>query len=174
MYAAFELYRAAIADAGLAEQHVADEVARIARRQGVTVVDARARLSIGQPRRTVRAFDVPREADVRCLQDTLDRLEAFLPDARARGDAWLAGNFDAAGQPGARESLTPCWSFLTNDTIARGEGVDDLEAFVTAAWRDRLQAAVAAHDVVFAMAPTRDMVQATGLVAALAQEGFRR
>lgn len=173
MYAAFELYRAALADTGLVEQDVASEVGRIARRHGVPMIDARARLSIAAPKKTVRAFDVPREADIRCLQDTLDRLDAYLPAARARGEAWLAGDFDVASAPSGRDSLTPCWATLTNDTIARGEGVTDLDGFVRDAWRDRLHDAVAEHDVVFAMVPTRDLMEASGLVAALEQAGFR-
>src|SRR5688572_9697510 len=174
MYAAFELYRAALEAHALSSSDVVGPVIRdAAKARRIPVIDARARLAIHDPRKAVRSFDVPREDDIACLSDTLDRMEAWWPAAQAASDAWASGHLAAAGSARAQAPVRACWSKLTNETIARGQGIQDLDAHVRNAWRDGLRKATSEHDVVFATIPLRDALDGTGLAAVLEAEGFR-
>lgn len=173
MYAAFELHRAALRMHGLSDANEAAEVVRDASNgRRLPQVDARARLSIASPRNAVRAFEVNASDDVACLVSTLDRIDSWLPAARAVGDAWAAGDIAAVPALRSNAPMTYCWATLTNDAIARHEGVEDLGAFMTDAWREALRSALAEHATVFATVPMLDLIDNAGLAAVIAGEGF--
>jgi hypothetical protein len=174
MYAALELYRAGAKAAGMTGgPDAGDAVERFAKRAGVDIVDARLRLPIDNPKQAVRAFDVPRRDDVACLAETLDHLETWRATAHARAEAWRSGDVAALRALRPEGTLSWCWATLTNEAIARQQGIDDLHVRVQSAWGDAMQRAVAAHDVVFATVPMGDLLDSTGLVAVLEREGFR-
>lgn len=173
MYAAFQLYRSALEDHGLSNADVAGSVVRdAAKANRIPVLDVRARLPIGDARKAVRMFEVSRQEDIDCLSETLDRIEPWLSSALPLADAWAAGDLADVRSARSRNPVRACWSSLTNNAIARGEGIQDLDAHVRNAWRDGLRRATAEHDVVFATIPLRDALDGTGLAEVLVREGF--
>ena len=174
MYAAYELYRAAAHKAGLgAEDPVNPLVARVAGRGDVPLYEAKLRLAIEDPRKAVRQFDVPRADDVACLQQTLDRLDGFVQSQPALAEAWAVGDMARYAELQPRQALAGCWARLTNEAIARQQGIADLTVRIRGTWLRALDRALDGHDVVFATLPMRDLLDATGTLATLEDEGFR-
>lgn len=174
MYAAFELYRASLKAHGLSNDDLAGSIVRdAAKSHDVPVLDVRARMPIDDARKTVRTFDVPRDQDIACLSDTLSRIEPWLPTAQSLADAWAVGDVTAARHSRSPAPVQTCWSALTNEAIARSQGIADLDAYVRDAWREGLRKATAQHEVVFASIPLRDALDGTGLVPVIVDEGFQ-
>lgn len=173
MYAAHRLYRAALETSALSEKDVVDEVVQEeARGHRIPVVDARAQLRITNTKKAVGDFDVASDDDAACLNDTLTRLEAWLATTQPLADAWSIGDIDKVREVRSPNPVRACWATLTNDAIARSEGIEDLDAHIREAWRAALRQSIGAHDVVFTTISLRDMVDDTGYAELLAAEGF--
>jgi len=174
LYAAFELFEAATKKAGLTSGASVDAmVAKTARKYRVATYDVRFRLSIKDPADAVARFDIAAAEDARCLEQTLGQLEEFLSAAVEVGNAWAAGDIgrmQASGANGA--TFTACWARLTNDAIAKQQGIGDLHSRVEAAWLEGLHSALRDHDKVFATLPVRDLTNPNGILAVLQREGF--
>ncbi|WP_152599856.1 TraB/GumN family protein [Noviluteimonas dokdonensis] len=174
MYAAFELYQAGLDAHGLSVEDDLQSLLRVAAKaHRVPVIDAHARLPIDDARKTVRSFDVPRDADIGCLSETMTRVDAWWPAAQALSDAWIAGDVAAARAARSVPPVRACWSTLTNGAIARSQGIDDLDGLVRYAWREGLRKAVREHAVVLATIPLGDALDGNGLARILADEGFQ-
>lgn len=174
MYAAYELYTAALKQNGLTDTPMLGSViAKASREAGLRRVDARFGLPNENLRKTLRNFEVAEADDVRCLESTLANLDAYIANSPAAAEAWAVG--DMRRYRAAELSYTPietCWARLTNEAISRAGGVEDPYARVNAAWLSEVQQALASHDVVFSTLPARDLIEGTGLAASLRNEGF--
>lgn len=173
MYAAFELFEAAVRKADL---NIANPVNSLiiqeAEKHKVPVTDAKLRLAISDPRNAVEKFLVSPAEDIRCLEQTLDRLDGFVRNASLVGEAWAAGSL-AGPTTVPTTAMSTCWARLTNEAIGIQQGVSDLYHRVDTKWLDGLHRALREHDVVFTTLPVRDLLDSKGLAAALKQDGFQ-
>jgi len=149
MYAAYSLFEAARKARDLKYESGVDSlVRRAAKQHDVPFVDPSLRLSISDPRRVVREFEIPRAEDIRCLEQTLDRLDGFVRSAQELGDAWTVGDLARIKALSNDGVLDGCWAQLTNEAIGRQQGIQDLYAQVDERWLDSLhRAARARHRV---------------------------
>lgn len=174
MYAAWQLYDAVLEQSGIAQRKVsaADKVIELARAKRVGVTEAKFHLVIDNPRRAIAQFRVDPQADLACLRDTMRGIESLPGLSRQLAQDWSAGNVEAMQALLQTHTLpTPCWSALTNQAIARQQGVD-LEQAVRESWVAAVQGASAAHPVVFLTAPVTDLLNGTGRAQWLQQLGY--
>lgn len=173
MYAAWKLHEAALSAHGLGSRgSVSKLISDAAHARRVPVIDARYRLSIGNPKRAVAGFQVPADQDLNCFRRTMADLTPWLDAAPAIADAWFEGH---TAEAGSLLSSAPrparCWSQLTNEAIARGEGVD-LDAATAASWRQALREASDVYPVILTALPLEDLLAGRGRVADLRKMGF--
>ena len=173
MYAAYELFEAAVRKAGLVTANPAYAmINKEAKKLDIPIIDTKMRLSINNPRDAVTEFAVPQADDIRCLEQTLDRLDRFAQNAATLGDAWSEGDVARLNHT-SNAAISACWARLTNEAIGKQQGISDLYHLVETRWIDALNRALREHDVVFTTMPVRDLLDSTGLAAALNREGFR-
>lgn len=174
MYAAYELYTAALKQNGLTDTPVLGGIIeKASRAAGLRRIDARYSLPNDNLRQTLRSFEVPESEDLACLQNTLSHIDAYISSSPAAAEAWAAG--DMRRYRVAEMSYTPietCWARLTNEAISRSGGVSDPYERMSSTWLAAVFEALEAHEVVFSTLPTRDLVQGTGLAAELREAGF--
>lgn len=175
MYAAYELFKAAVEQTHASTDSAAGPVIeRAAKKQSVPRADARFRLAIREPKDAVKQFNVSGTDDIRCLEETLDRIEQFIQTATIRGDAWASGDLSRLSEFLASGSeLNFCWARLTNQAIGVQQGFTDIDRRVDARWLEELRTALAGHDTVFTTLAVKELIGATGLAAALQRDGFQ-
>jgi hypothetical protein len=174
MYAAFELYTAALKQHQLTEhQKLGQVIAKATDAAGMERVDARYSLPVQNLRNTLKAFDVAHADDVRCLDQTLRTLEAYMEHSPSAADAWSVG--DVERYRAAEAQYTPieaCWARLTNEAIGRSVGVANPYDQVDSTWYTAIRQSLVAHDRVFTTLPARDLLNGTGLAGRLRAEGY--
>lgn len=175
MYAAFELFEAAMKKSNLsAASRVGRVIDRAATRNDVPFIDAKLRLAISNPKNTVKGFDVNRVDDVRCLEQTLHRLDDVVHAAQELGEAWATGDVDRfSAMASERNVMDFCWARLTNEAIGRQQGISDVYRQVDVRWLEALNLALREHDTVFTTLHLRDLIEVKGPLTALQREGFQ-
>lgn len=174
LYAAFEMFKDATGQASLDPNPPAISLVNsAARRQGLDSVDARLRLPIADPKGTVNGFHIRPADDLQCFEQTLDGLDAFLAQASELGDAWATGDIGRL-ERWARDSssVSFCWSKLTNQAIAKQQGITDLHQKIDERWMTEIRMTLATHDTVFTTMPLRELYGGDGLGAKLLRAGF--
>jgi hypothetical protein len=145
---------------------------QLAKGKRIPVVDAKFHLAIRDPKRAIAEFAVDPEADQRCLRATMDGIESLPGLSQQLARDWSDGNVEALKATLDSNTLpTPCWSWLTNEAIARQQG-EDLDRAVRDAWIKALQEAARSNQVVFTTAPVTDVLRGTGRAAWLLSQGF--
>jgi hypothetical protein len=174
MYAAYELYEAALKHHALTDTAtLGGIIAKATKDAGLKRVDARYALPVENLRKTVKAFEVPAVEDLQCFTSTIDGLEAYLEYSPIAADAWSVGDVERYRLVESQYRPIPaCWAQLTNEAIGRSVGVPAPYAIVDAVWLSAVHSALASHDVVFTTMPARDLIQGTGLAARLRADGF--
>ncbi|MBB1061168.1 TraB/GumN family protein [Marilutibacter spongiae] len=174
MYAAFELYRAAMAQHGLSDEPVVGKLlADALEATGRKRVDARYAIPVGNRRLAAKAFEVNPARDVECLEQTLEHLEAYLEFSPGAADAWAAGDLERYRN--AEALYTPihqCWAELTNEAIATATGVPAPYQMRDTAWLKALDDALSRYDTVFTTLPARDILMHQGMAARLEALGY--
>ncbi|WP_185750142.1 TraB/GumN family protein [Stenotrophomonas sp. 278] len=167
MYAAGALYEAAIARERLHRHHPAkSSISGMARTLGIPLIDGRLHVRIAHPKEAINAFHVDKEDDLRCFREVLRRLPPWLGTAKQAGNEWSSGSYRNIPQAPPR-----CWSWLTNQAIARTQGIL-LEQAVRQQWMRSLDSAASMHSNIFTTMPIEDLESGSGLASALFDDGY--
>lgn len=175
MYAASELFEAALEKTNLETANlVSPVVANASKASNVPVVDTRLRLAIHGARDAAKEFGVSATDDIRCLEQTLDRLDSYLQVTSSLGNSWAIGDLPRLlNEPSSKVSVSTCWGRLTNEAIGKQQGISDLYKQVDAKWVKDFRDLLQKHDVIFTTLPVRDLMDSKGLVAVIKSEGFQ-
>ena len=171
LYAAFELFEAALKRQGLAPVKWLD-VKRIAKAQRVPVRDPRVKVDVDSPRKALKQLSHVALPDTRCLEETLDRIDTDLGTMRIRAEAWAAGDLAQLRGLPYREQFDTCAAALSANDVARAQGITDIKGQVQARWLAEARNALREHDRVFASLPLRTLLAADGPIRALQDEGY--
>src|SRR5690606_15770156 len=96
IFAAQELYEAAMRRSGLGLEDIADkQVRRMAKRHGVALRAVNFKLEIDDPKAAIREFQTTTLADTDCFARTLGRIETDVETMRQRANAWATGDIGA-------------------------------------------------------------------------------
>ncbi len=167
--AAYRLYDRALGASQLTSPDRNDieaEVFRLARRHHVMI--ERPSLKLADPRGLLtEAGEIPRSAQIACLDATVERLQTDLGAMQARAQAWSVGDIDelrALPYPKQREVCTM--------TVANSPQVRAYIAQAESEWETALETSIAAHRTTFAMKPIYELIGPGGTLVTLRAKGY--
>lgn len=173
MYAGWKLYDAVLDDSGVSwMRSVPKLIQRAAHKRGIKITDAQFHWIVKDPMQAAHAFTPSPEADLGCFQTILGGIQG-LPDlARTLASDWAKGNVTGMRAFLANHSLTPpCWVELTDETLAKQQGLD-LEQRERDAWLAAVNAAATKSPVIFTTAPVEQILDSTGRIRWLLDDGY--
>jgi len=167
IFAARRLYEEVIDASGLTSRNdIQDTVVGLARKHNVPI--ARTSLRIEDPRGVLdEVGEIPRQAEINCLDATVERLETDLTAMKQRARAWSEGDVDALRKLPFPNQREVCLS-----AVANAPRIKDLVDRATADWNAALEAALARNRVTLAMKPIYDLIGADGTLAQLRAKGY--
>jgi uncharacterized protein YbaP (TraB family) len=172
IFAAFELFEAAIKQAGLDNASVVEPVIkRAAKRAKVTVTRPRIELKLDKARATVKAFAQTPLDDLDCLRKTIERLEGDLTILQKRANAWAVGDVEALATLAYVDQNKSCRDALLRSALAEERGMDALPARVMQTWLDAAEQALSTRTSTFATLPIGALTAADGYLDALRARG---
>ncbi|SDY33354.1 Uncharacterized conserved protein YbaP, TraB family [Lysobacter sp. yr284] len=173
IFAAQELYEAAIKQSGLSLKGVVQPlVEKAAKQHGVPVIEARVTLKIDDPKATLKEFADSAMDDRECFAKTLSRIETDLEAMRARGNAWAVGDIATLRTLPQGDQYRTCLEALAATGVARRLNLGDLRQRVSANWLERAQEAIARNNSTFASLPVADLLENGGLLDKLRDAGY--
>jgi len=173
IFAANELYSAALKKSGLGDSSVVGKVVRdMAKEREVTLTKPNVKMTVGDPKGAIKDFRAAPLDDVDCFRKTLDRLETDLASMTARANAWAVGDVETLrGMPYSNQFET-CWKAMTDTAFARKHGLSDAETRVEKAWFEAAESALAKNQTTFAMLPIMQLIKTDGYLARLQAKGY--
>ncbi len=173
MYAAWKLYEAALKKNDLKSGSVVSDTIRgIARSKNIPTLDARYHLRIEDPKNAVKGFNVMPGDDLNCFRTVISSLEEFVGESPKVAHAWAEADIAALTQSTqAARTITTCWARLTNEAIARQQGID-LDSVQRNTWVKALHDASSKYSTIFTTLPVRELVNSSQSVDAILNEGF--
>ncbi|HVI57506.1 MAG TPA: TraB/GumN family protein [Luteimonas sp.] len=171
--AAQELYEAAMRKSGLTIDGVVTRVVKkAAKRAGVPIVPAEAKLVIKDPKAALKEFNESALADTECFSGTLARIETDLGTMRARANAWAVGDIPALRALPIHNQYAACVSAVTETGLAKRLGISDLVDRARAAWLAAAEDALANNDTTFSTLPIGAIVGPESYVERLRAKGY--
>ncbi len=167
MFAARRLYERALGASQLTTRNdIQAQVFKLARRHHVAI--ERTSLKLADPRGILTEVgEIPRSAEINCLDATVGRLETDLGAMQARAQAWALGDVDELRRlpyPNQREVCTT--------TVANSPQIRMLIARAASDWETALEASIAEHSTTFAMKPIYELIGPGGTLATLRAKGY--
>jgi len=173
IFAALELYDAAIRKTGLTRSDITGDVVRdAAKRAGVPVEAPNIKLEVDNPRDAVRKFKDSEMDDLTCFRKTLDRIESDVATMAARANAWATGDVATLRKLPDIDLRSACFAAVTGTALARERGIADIDVRLQQAWLDAASAALAKNAVSFARLPIDDLLASDGYLAKLRAKGY--
>lgn len=173
IFAAIELYDAAIEKTGLVDSGLVQKKVKVAaKRAGIETTAPRVELVLDDPRAAIKEFKSASLDDLDCFRKTLDRIDTDLGTMTARANAWATGDLDALRKLPYIDQMTACRSAITEASLAHKRCMTDVAARVEQAWLDAATTALAKNQVTFAMLPIIHLVDAEGYLSKLRAQGY--
>lgn len=173
IFAALDLYKAAIDKAGLTDSGAVQKTVRdAAKHAGVKLTPTRIELVIGEPKAALKEFKSGALDDLDCFRKTLDRIDTDLAAMTARANAWATGDLDALRKLPYTDQFSVCEVAITESSLARTRGVSDIEARVEQAWLDAATRALTGNRVTFALLPIARLLKSDGYLSRLQVRGY--
>lgn len=173
IFAALELFRAAIRKAGLEESDIASRLVRgTARRAGIPVQPATLSIHIDDPKSVVKEFKRTSLDDQACFEQTVDKIDSDLKVMVLRANAWSTGDLDALRRLPFDDQMQVCMEAITEAGLAREQGIADIPERIERAWVDAAASMLARNDVSFAVLPIRFLLDENGYLARLQARGY--
>jgi uncharacterized protein YbaP (TraB family) len=167
LFAARRLYERAIDTAQLTVRNdIQDTVVKLAHKHGVEI--RRTSLRLEDPREVLTEVgEIPRAAEIECLEATVERLETDLDLMKARARAWALGDVDAL-----RRLPYPHQREVCLNTVATSPHIKQLIVQAMHDWDVALDTALATHSTSLAMKPIVDLIAPHGTLDALRAKGY--
>ncbi len=168
IFAARRLYEEVIDASGLTSRNdIQDTVLRLAHKHNVQIV--RTSLRIEDPRGVLdEVGEIPRQAEINCLDATIERLETDLSAMQQRARAWSEGDVPALRKLPFPKQREVCLGVIANSPRIKG-----LVDRANADWNAALEAALARNHTTLAMKPIYDLLGEDGTLAQLRAKGYR-
>lgn len=173
IFAAGELYEAAVKDAGLTDDDVAGKLARkLAKRHGIPQVSTSYTFTIADPKQALAEFRHGSMDDAACLVQTMDRVEHDLPNMQAAANAWATGDTATLAALRRDRHGDACTDAFDGSDLARQQGLQDVPARVEQSWLKAADAALAKNRTTLALLPMGELLSPTGYLAKLKAQGY--
>lgn len=173
IFAAQELYEAAMRRSGLEIENVVDkEVQRMARRHDVPLRGVNFKAQVEDPKSLIREFQTTTLADTDCFARTLARIETDLETMRRRANAWATGDVQALQALPVESQYRACMDAVTGSGLAQRLGIEDLQPRLQTMWLEAAEQALEQHDTSLALLPLSLVTGPHGYLAQLAAKGY--
>lgn len=173
MFAASELYQAAIKRSGLtAGTGVGKRIGELEKKHRIKRTSTLIRSEIKDPKGLAKSFSKAEVDDVQCFRNMLDRLELDVANAAERANAWASGDMTQLTRLFRRGDVMPCVEAVAKTEAARSLGMGDVVARSQALWLQSAESALAANHTSFATLPVGELLQTNGLLARLQARGY--
>jgi uncharacterized protein YbaP (TraB family) len=172
--AAFDLYSSALDQVGLApdDDDVWNVVKRTADAHRVPIEHLNIKVRVDDPKAAIRGLgQIPREAEIACLENTMKRLETDLQPMVRRADLWSLGDIDGLRAMTIPDRDADCQgAFLAVPQLQNLASQAD--ASTDSAWLAAADRALANHVSSFAVLDIAELLQPDGLLAKLRARGY--
>ena len=173
IFAAQELYEAAMRRTGLSLDGVVDKaVRRMARRHRVPMRAVDFRLEVAEPKAALAEFRATVLADSDCFERTLSRIEGDLEAMRRRANAWAEGDIATLRALPFESQYSACVAAVTGSGLAQRLGAGDMRGRLEAMWIAAAEDALDAHATALAMLPLGLVLGEDGWLARLEAKGY--
>jgi uncharacterized protein YbaP (TraB family) len=168
VFAALRLYRQALDSAHLAPGNQAqDTVLKLASHRNVPV--KQAKLKIEEPRDLLTQLgQIPQDAQVRCLQAVVERLETGIEPMKAEAQAWSMGDVAALRQLMVPKAIDVC-----TDTVSTSSRTKQLIEDSNADWSHEVDLALANNRSTLALKSIHELLGPHGSLAAFKAKGYQ-
>ncbi|KAF1721073.1 TraB/GumN family protein [Pseudoxanthomonas wuyuanensis] len=173
MFAARELYEAALKKSGLSESGVVGPVVdKAVKRHGIRTASPTVKFKVEQPKATIKEFQRTSLDDLECFRATLERIENDLPLMVERANAWSVGDVEGLRALPYENQQTACIAAFSSAEFARKRGLDDLPAKVRSQWMSAAETALENNPVSFATLPIAELLKPDGYLGQLQAKGY--
>lgn len=173
VFAAFELYEAAIERSGLSMENVVRPVVdRGIDRYGIRRTEPEVKAVLADAKGALREFRTSALDDVACFDRMLLNLENDIPRMVERANAWAIGDIDALRTLPLGDQYEACRDALLRADVARRHGMGDAASAVRDAWLDAVETAIGRNERSFAVVPMSEWLAPDGHLAQLVARGY--
>ena len=173
IFAAPELYEAAMKHAGLGQANIVQSlVERTAKAHKVPITAAMVEIKIPDPKQAIKEFQQTTLEDSECFSRTLTHIEVDLDNMRARANAWAVGDIEALKAIPSGDQYAACLAAVSQSAIARKLGVENLRERSLHEWQRLLEAALAKNEVTFSTLGMSVLLEQGGVLDALRAKGY--
>ncbi len=174
IFAAGELYREAIGEAGLERNNVIwPAVEKAAKKRKLVITRPVVNVPLDKPRDLIREFKKSELEDLECFAKTIERLESDLDLMRVRANAWATGEVAVLRELAPVDQAGACLAVVTGSELLQSRGLADLPARLADAWLTAAEDALARNASTVAVVWMSQLLQEDGLVAQLESRGYR-
>jgi len=173
IFAALELYNAAIRQAGLTRSDVAsDTVREAAKRAGIEPTAPTIKRDLDNPRNVVVEFKDSEMHDIDCFRKTLDHIETDLDTMTQRANAWATGDIETLRRIPYTDLRDVCLAAVADTKLAQELGFSDVETRIQDVWLDAASAALDKNASTFARLSMSELLAPDGYLAKLKARGY--
>ena len=173
IFAANELYQAAIEDGGLTGKRIVWPVIQAAiREHGIKRTEPQVKVSIKNPKGALKEFRAEPLGDLDCFDKMLQNLETDVGRMAERANAWAVGDIEALRALPLGDQYQACQNALMQASVSQKNGMGNAEAEVRQAWLSAAEAAIGNNTVSFALLPMSELLKADGYLSALQTKGY--
>ncbi|HEU0307328.1 MAG TPA: TraB/GumN family protein, partial [Lysobacter sp.] len=173
IFAAFELYQAAIEDSGLTGKRIVSPVIDAAIKQhGIKRTTPQVKVKVKNPKAALKEFRSESLGDLECFDKMLRNLETDVGRMAERANAWAVGDVEALRALPLGDQYQACQGALMQAAVAQKNGLGNADTEAGAAWISAAEAAIANNDVSFAVLPMSELLKADGYLSALQAKGY--
>ena len=173
IFAANELYEAAIEDSGLTGKRIVSPVIEAAiKEHDIKRTDPKVKATLKNPKAALKEFRSAPLGDRECFDKMLANLETDVTRMAERANAWAVGDVDSLRSLPLGDQYQACQKALTEASVAQKNGLGNYEAEVRVAWLSAAENAIANNAVSFAVLPMSELLKPDGYLAALQAKGY--
>lgn len=173
IFAANELYQAAIDDHGLTGKRIVWPVVEAAiEKHDIKLTKPQVKVTIKDPKAAMKEFRAASVDDLVCFDKMLANLETDANRMAERANAWAVGDVDALRALPLGDQYQACQNALLQTSVAQKRGIGNAETEVRQAWLTAAESAIANNSVSFAMLPMSEVLKHDGYLAALQAKGY--
>lgn len=173
IFAANELYEAAIEDGGLTGKRIVSPVIEAAiKEHKIKRTDPRVKTTLANPKAALKEFRSESLGDRECFDKMLANLETDVSRMTERANAWAVGDVEALRNLPLGDQYQACQNALVQASVAQKNGLGNAEAEVRKAWLGAAENAIANNAISFAILPMSELLKPDGYLADLEAKGY--
>lgn len=173
IFAANELYQAAIEDSGLTGKRIVSPVIDAAiKEHDIKRTRPEIKVKIKNPKAALKEFRGESLSDLACFDKMVQNLETDVGRMVERANAWAVGDIDTLRTLPLGDQYKACQNALMQASTAQKNGIGNAEGEVRTAWLSAAEAAIANNNISFAVLPMSELLKPDGYLAALQAKGY--